>query len=154
MPLLKIFLISTTWTLVTGLLPWVSLHFDNISTLPWMLLLSRFAFIFAITLPFDYRDRAIDLSEGTLTIPGWLGWHKSRIIAFVLLGLCHGFELMSFLSKGYISNLTIAFCMTYLLAIALIGFVNPARNARYYAFGIDGLMIAPFMFYWILLKIG
>lgn len=152
-PLLKIFLISITWTWVTVLLPWASIQ-DNIAHIPWPDILIRFAFIFAITLPFDYRDREIDQSEDTLTIPGWLGWHTSRAIAYLLLLLCMGLEIIPFDSIGHMTIMSMAYCLTYLLAIVLIAFVNPSRSARYYAFGIDGLMIAPLFLHWVLFKIG
>ena len=51
------------------------------------MLLERFLFVFAITIPFDIRDMEIDIKEGLKTIPVIMGKKKAMMIANILLVL-------------------------------------------------------------------
>lgn len=94
-PFLKIFLISFVWSVATALLPIIesqkTFNYTHIS----VILLERFLFIFAITVPFDIRDMSADKSAGLKTLPLLIGEKKSIVLAtgalflFLLISLIH-----------------------------------------------------------------
>ena len=82
-PYLKIFIISIVWTFVSTTLLVIEndVHIDqNI----YYLHISRFCFVFAITIPFDIRDIAIDF-KNIKTIPIRFGEKISRYIGVIFM---------------------------------------------------------------------
>lgn len=82
-PGLKIWLIALVWTLLT-----VCTVDDFSGAEPLQagfLLLSRFLFLFAITLPFDIRDLEHDRSNGVITLAGMLGVERTLVLSRSLL---------------------------------------------------------------------
>lgn len=85
-PLLKIFLIAYVWTgMSIGLTAIYSgLPIEHI-ILPFV---GAFAFILAITLPFDIRDYKADQAFRLLTLPGSIGVRATKGLALILLIFC------------------------------------------------------------------
>lgn len=84
--LAKIFLIGLVWSSVTTLLPPIEAGRAVLSRDVALLLVERFLFVFAITLPFDVRDMEIDRAQGIRTIPTVIGVTASRrLIAATLV---------------------------------------------------------------------
>lgn len=84
-PFLKIFLIAAVWSAVTILLPVMhverSFSFGHL----FLMLLERFLFVFAITIPFDIRDMEVDRKTGLKTLPLQLGVQRSLQLAAIAL---------------------------------------------------------------------
>jgi 4-hydroxybenzoate polyprenyltransferase len=84
-PLIKIFLISIVWSAATILLPIIQsdirFHTNDI----FAMLMERFFFILAITIPFDIRDIEADHGVGLKTIPLMVGKKTALLIAYVAL---------------------------------------------------------------------
>ncbi len=86
-PCLKIFLIAFVWSVTTIILPVVQFgHAPNSANIIIMLI-ERFLFVFAITIPFDIRDMAADKKEGLQTIPLMIGKNRAILVANVVLAL-------------------------------------------------------------------
>ena len=148
----KIFIIALTWTCATYMLPlgqyllespdlalievWKKLlEMDNL----WFFL-ERFAFVLAITIPFDIRDLAYD-SPNKKTIPQVIGANWSKLLAVLLLifSLSCYFELDPEAAYGVPNQLTLV--SFYALGILLVLFSNAKRKDTYFTFWIEGLSL-------------
>lgn len=139
-PFLKIFLISFVWSVVTILLPIIQSNntYDKGHLL--LMLIERFIFVFAITIPFDIRDISDDRVSGLKTIPILIGQKKSIVVAnislllFTIICLVHyPMYKLTFILPGLI-----------LSALSTLFFLNnkTLRSLYYYHYGIlDGTMI-------------
>ena len=76
-------------------------------------LVSRFLFVFAITIPFDIRDLHYDNKKCSY-FPLFLESVKSKLIAFLALGIC--------MLISSIQNYTINLMLAHLLALILLLF--------------------------------
>ncbi|MGZ3885592.1 MAG: UbiA family prenyltransferase [Bacteroidia bacterium] len=139
-PVLKIFLISFVWSASTILLPIIqsgrSYHVMHILEM----LVERFIFVFAITLPFDIRDMSADTGSGLKTIPLLIGEKNTLLCSYFLLAL---FALIAFF---HYSGTVLAFLWPALglSAISTMVFIGSRklRGLRYYHYGIlDGTML-------------
>ena len=82
---LKVFLVGFVWAWITVYFPLVNQIEDYYKfCIPFI---ERFLFIFAITLPFDIRDIAIDQLEKVNTITHSLGKHYTIFISCFLLAI-------------------------------------------------------------------
>lgn len=110
----KLVHIAAVWTLVTLTIP-ALISEEPYDTTLWLHHLERFAFIIAITIPFDIRDTKTD-STDLLTLPMWLGIAGARNVALsaiafvILLQLYPGYnadgipwgEIAIYLAGGYL----------------------------------------------------
>lgn len=91
-PALKIFLISFVWSASTILLPVIQSGRIHSREHVLTMLLERFLFVFAITIPFDIRDMIADTRQGLKTIPLLIGKNAAMIVAngalFLFLIIC------------------------------------------------------------------
>jgi len=139
-PYLKIFLIAFVWSYATVILPVIkaSPDIDRVQ-ISWMMM-ERFLFIFAVTLPFDLRDREADIRAGLKTIPVLLKqelvWKISFLALFLfgIIALIHYYQLgMSWVSLA----LLVSTVSTYLLLKS-----GRLRRWSYFHFGIvDGTLL-------------
>ena len=83
----KIFAISFVWATVTILLPVIHSEkaYNDFHILTMMI--ERFLFVFAITIPFDIRDMNADSQTGLKTIPLLIGEKKSTYTSMIALVL-------------------------------------------------------------------
>tara|TARA_B100001093_G_scaffold520499_2_gene616900 strand:- start:7861 stop:8685 length:825 start_codon:yes stop_codon:yes gene_type:complete len=116
-PYLKIFIISIVWTLISLTLLVIEneLFIDqNICYLH----MSRFCFVFAITIPFDIRDILIDF-KNIKTIPVIFGEKRSKYISVIFLFLNQliflKLYLLKFISNEMFHGMVILFCFTTVL---------------------------------------
>lgn len=139
-PFLKIFLIAFVWSLATTLLPIIESEktFSHIHIS--VILLERFLFIFAITVPFDIRDMAADNSSGLKTLPLLIGEKKSIVLAtsvlflFVLISLVHYYfthQLFLFL----------AFAVSCVTTLIFLNNENIKKLQLYYYGILDGTIL-------------
>ena len=150
-PFFKIVIISFAWSISTMLL--LVVENDVVISINEILhLVVRFLFVFAITIPFDIRDLHYD-NKNVVTLPLFFGVGKSKLIAFLALGIC---MLISGI-QNYTGNLMLA----HLLAIILLCFnslifvwnSNENRGEMYFSFWGEGLSICSYLFLVILLLI-
>lgn len=138
-PYLKIFLVSITWS-ATTVLPPVIHHGVPLNDPIWMMLLERALFVFAITIPFDIRDRIEDGRQGLKTIPMRLGERRSRWLSVIAL---LAFTLLT--SLHYASTDQVFLAAAFLLsALTTIGLITHERIRQLplYHYGIlDGTML-------------
>jgi len=139
-PFLKIFLISFVWSVVTILLPIIQSNITYDKGHILLMLIERFIFVFAITIPFDIRDMSDDRLSGLKTIPILIGQKKSIVVAnislllFTIICLVHyPMYKLTFILPGLIlSTLTTLFFLNN----------KTLRSLYYYHYGIlDGTMI-------------
>lgn len=136
LPFVKIFIIALVWVVITGALPFlVSGKTDDMM----LILIDKFLFIIAITIPFDIRDLVYDKARQK-TLPMIFGERGSKIIAVFCLLISLSINLW----LGAQIELTIPF---YVLTMALITFSTKNKQELYYAGLIDGLLvISPLLF--------
>lgn len=119
-PLLKIILIASVWSLSSVLLP---ASYSTISTTQWLLFALQWIYIVLITIPFDINDMETDKSNNVLTLPLYIGYKKS-VSAVFLLSVIYGAGLTFWMSNNYsnlsTSNIIFAIGLFMLLASLLI----------------------------------
>lgn len=145
MPYIKIFLIAFTWTYLTVLLP---LEWEGVSRIFMLaLILERFFFFLAITLPFDIRDMEIDANQNVGTIPLLIGKNRSILLAilFLILGLIAQYIAFFY---GYVNTTVLtAWGITYIISALLIVKFSRKADDFYFTGYLDGTMLLPYLFY-------
>lgn len=139
-PYLKIFLIAFVWTFSTIFLPVIQsdCEFNKVHVIA--MLVERFFFIFAITIPFDIRDKEADKQAGLKTIPLLFTENKSYIISYLFLLI---FFLVSVFhyqipnQRFIILSISISTVTTFIFLYS-----KKIRNFNLYHYGIlDGTML-------------
>ncbi|MGB1206660.1 MAG: hypothetical protein ACPG5B_13500 [Chitinophagales bacterium] len=144
--LLKIFLISFTWSITTVLLP----AFNIEKTINWDLLffmfIERTFFIFAITLPFDIRDLKYDTGK-IKTIPLILGTQKTLLLAYFFL-----FFLILLATSNYVYiaaspryDVFAGLIISYLITAYIISFTDENNKDTFYTGYVDATMMLQFL---------
>jgi 4-hydroxybenzoate polyprenyltransferase len=136
----KIFMIATVWAVVTVILPAVSIPNFQFSWELSAMILERWLFIFALTIPFDIRDIENDRAKGIQTIPLKIGYRQSIVVAIfslVAFAVLAGFRLQF---TGQTSSSMAYTCVT-LVSIVLISKANPHSSDLYFTCFIDGMML-------------
>jgi|SRR6185437_6743444 len=139
-PFLKIFLISFVWSIATILPPIIQSanNFNYIHILT--MILERFLFVFAITIPFDVRDMVADKTSGLKTLPLLIGERRSITLAIISL---LPFLLISFVHYFLTNQLFICLAFTVSGITTLIFLVDEnAKKLRLYYYGVlDGTIL-------------
>jgi 4-hydroxybenzoate polyprenyltransferase len=151
-PCLKIFLISFVWSASTILLPIIqSGKIHNKENIIAMLV-ERFLFVFAITIPFDIRDMKTDAKQGLKTIPLLIGKQRALIVSNIVLLL---FTIVCRLHYKH-TSLTWLNDAFLLSAVSTFFFINNKKlqSKELYHYGIlDGTMLLQgllvMMFYYL-----
>lgn len=144
----KIFTVAVVWAAATTIIPYMNDAENNSFGFLSLLFLERFLFIYAITIPFEIRDRQGELAIGNKTIPLVYGVAKSKTLGyFVLLLYC----IIVFAREwkyghfGHESRMHfVALFISAISAVVLIFKTNDNRNTWFYKFLIDGTMIEQF----------
>ncbi|HET7818843.1 MAG TPA: UbiA family prenyltransferase [Bacteroidia bacterium] len=139
LPFLKIFIISFVWSYCTILLPvtYSNIAFDRLHL--FLMLMERFLFIFAITIPFDIRDIEVDKQNRLKTLPLILGVKNSWLLSYILLSL---FLLIAIFHYTIYNNgiILISFVISALTTYFFLS-LNKFKKLTYYHYGIlDGTM--------------
>lgn len=139
-PYLKIFMISLTWSASTILLPVIETeqHFP-----PWhiaMMLVERFIFVFAITIPFDTRDMEADAAAGLKTIPLLLGEKKAMNIAYITIVV---FTFLSVFHYSYLKEpfIVIALVISAISTLLFLKWDSAKKLPLYHYAILDGTML-------------
>jgi 4-hydroxybenzoate polyprenyltransferase len=139
-PLLKIFMIAFVWSASTILLPIIQTEkkFDAFHVIT--MIVERFIFVFAITIPFDIRDADADTSASLKTIPILIGKKKALLVAdlsllaFIIICCLHYFQSHQFF---ILPALIISGISTY-------SFINNKKMMGFYYYHyaiLDGTML-------------
>jgi 4-hydroxybenzoate polyprenyltransferase len=146
-PGLKAILITLVWTLSCVLLPILeaqdTLNIAVSASTTWIILVKRFLFIAALTVPFDIRDLFQDRIAGLKTFPVAFGEKKAYVFCQVLLA---GHIILLLLLRNY--RLTSDFYALTLVAVLtgwLIFKSNWKRNEYYYFFYLDGVLVLQYI---------
>jgi 4-hydroxybenzoate polyprenyltransferase len=139
-PFLKIFLISLVWSASTVLLPVIQSGASHDRENIFIILLERFLFVFAITIPFDIRDMQADMKAGLRTIPIVTGEKNALIIANLVLFL---FTILCWWHYGTTSLAWLNYAFV-LSALSTFYFINSKKlqAVNFYHYGIlDGTLL-------------
>jgi 4-hydroxybenzoate polyprenyltransferase len=101
----------------------------------------RAFFIFAITIPFDIRDLALDQGAKVDTLPGIWGIKSAKKIALTALLLMLFFVIYNAVQGTYTMGNTLALLLSVAISAVLILGSNPQRHDYYYTGLLDGTMI-------------
>jgi hypothetical protein len=138
-PLIKIPLVALTWAWVLIVAP-VQGHMAN--SFPFFLF--EFLLFFAVTLPFDLRDKAHDQKSGTLTWAIRLGTKCTKRITLIFVAL----SLIP-LCVYYSTNALIPLLFSAGLTGIILAGVNRQRNDLYYGFLLDGSLVMQGPMVWL-----
>lgn len=150
-PFAKIFIISFVWVNSTMLLLVLENTIVISEYIIWNLI-SRFLFVFAITIPFDIRDIKHDVGN-LITIPLFFGEKKSKWIASFALLICVIIVVFQQFQNNIARSNFLALIMLYFLALALIIKSDKKNNEMYFSFWIESLSIISYLFLIIMLLI-
>ena len=128
-PYLKIFLISISWGIAIGVLPFILANEMETSTIIINFTLV-FLYIFAITIPFDIRDKGLD-EDKKRTIPQVLGEKNAKTVALITT------TIYFFLSVFTFPFFTLSFLLSSISAGVLIYYSNQKQQDLYFSFWID-----------------
>ena len=143
-PYLKTFIVAGVWTVVTAWLP-IWRPETTIGVQFAIHLFTRFLFMSAITLPFDYRDRERDHAAGIKTLPQRLGTTGTKALSMALLALfvvLHGVY--------HSQEIFMASALTAAGTALVIAGMSPQRGDIYYSVGVDGTMMLQYALLMIL----
>ncbi|MGE0567566.1 MAG: UbiA family prenyltransferase [Bacteroidia bacterium] len=139
-PYLKIFLISFVWSTVTVFLPvtYSEKSFNKFHLLT--VIVERFLFVMAITIPFDIRDMEADRQAGLKTIPLKIGVQKSIGLSLRILILFFVITVIHYcITDQWI--LVNAFTISFLATIIFLR-NEKIRSMPLYYYGIlDGTLL-------------
>lgn len=131
-PNLKIFLIVYLWTVLGAGYPALLLNVIAMEVVWWFVAI--FAFVLAITLPFDVRDITEDKEKGMVTLPGQLGLAKTRQLAWGCLLIFGSCGLLAHAPGLGIGVLFFGGAMGVLLT-------HPKRCELFFTGYLDGLLV-------------
>lgn len=146
---LKVFTVALGWTLITVIVP--LLHYiHTISTEALIILiLRRFLFIYAITIPFEIRDMERERRFGNVSLPMLYGVKRMKIVGLIILFL---FCILSAVHEKYFmfdlasrKEIFIPLMISALAAGWLILFASDKKTNWYFKFWTDGTMILQFL---------
>ena len=142
-PFSKIFVISFVWTISTMLL--LVLENNILITQNVVLhLVSRFLFVFAITIPFDIRDLKYD-TQNLQTIPLFFGTKKARFMAVISVFICAIIAILQYFENTVISSNLLALILLYFVASIFIVKSDENKSEMYFSFWIESLSILAYL---------
>ena len=150
-PFVKIFVISFVWSVSTMLLLALENNLSISQHIVWHLV-SRFLFVFSITIPFDIRDLKYDV-DNLKTIPLFFGLEKSKWIAIFSLFICVIIATSQRLQSEMPLSNFLALILLYFLASVFIKKSNENNSEMYFSFWVESLSIFSYLFLVILLLI-
>jgi len=130
LPFIKIHLISFTWVVVLILFPMLN---EEIDTAVIDFSIAHYAYVLAVTIPFDIRDLKYDLPSQK-TIPHFFGIFGAKAIGVILLLFFDGY-MISILDDLMFNTL---FHSAVVIQVVLVIFMNEKRSDAYCAGLIDG----------------
>ena len=149
LPWIKIIIIATVWSGLFLLPLFTTTETPYIDEQSILIFIEKFFFFIAITIPFDYRDREIDSSQGVVTIATQFKPHELKIGIVACLGAAMLAVISLFLNGTYSVRLAIGLIFFYLMSIALsLGGIRPQQEI-YYLGILDGLILLSGLCYFL-----
>lgn len=150
LPFVKTFIISAVWAVITVVpASKEALLLERISPAFLWLLVERFIFLTAISIPFDLRDLTIDAQNKVKTFAGIWGFAKTIFYCRILLVVFAMIALVGY-QLTLVSGAT---CLAMIVSAAFTGWliaqINVNSGEMIYAFWLEGTMID--QFFWIFL---
>ncbi len=143
-PGVKILFVALVWGFTTVLLPAIDAGLTLFSFNIFFMLIRRILFVYAITIPFDIRDKDADKLEGLKTLPIVFGEQKSRWFGIFLLIVFCGLIFFQY-NFSSIKNFSIPLYLSAITTSVLV-FKSSQSNGRYFHyFWVDGSMIFQFL---------
>jgi 4-hydroxybenzoate polyprenyltransferase len=141
LPRIKIVIIALVWGGLFLLPLFTTSDLSIYESQAILLYIEKFFFFIAITIPFDYRDRAIDNEQGVVTIATQLKSHELKISVVA----CLAASILSAMSLGLVGTyglfLTISLCLFYMISIGFCLVGISQRREIYYLGVLDGLIL-------------
>jgi 4-hydroxybenzoate polyprenyltransferase len=139
-PYLKLFLIAAVWSSTTILLPVIHSPIKFANDHVSFMLIERFFFILAITIPFDIRDMQTDQQLGLKTLPHILKPSHSYQLAIVCVLVFWTISIFHYDDEKY-QSILIPISISALSTVYVLS-SEKIRTLSYYHYGIlDGTMI-------------
>jgi hypothetical protein len=147
LPYLKIFLITGVWVSVCVALPALALG-KAWWTTDAIIAFEKAYFIFALTIPFDIRDRSWDAALGVKTIPLSMSEdveqksvEKPKKLAYFSLILSFLMALVLVIAKNYSFWTLFKIGISLIITYFIIKKTDDAKDDYFYLFYVDGMMI-------------
>lgn len=133
----KIFLIAITWAWMCYGIPCY-----NLVDIPTycLALLERILFVFAITIPFDIRDKDVDATIGVQTIVHLLGNKLSKFLSIGLLLVSFSLIVYLLLNQQISTIYFIAMIISYVITIVLVSNTKETHGDWYFGGLLDGTL--------------
>ncbi len=131
---IKIFCIAFVWSYLFCIPLFV--HDVEYST---SILFEKAFFIFALTIPFDIRDREADRSERLRTIGNTLAWKSAITFSFACLLACSAIAIALYAGKIYALPQLTVLVLSYIVSALLIA-KSKCRSEFYYLAYLDGMI--------------
>jgi 4-hydroxybenzoate polyprenyltransferase len=138
-PFAKIFIISFVWAVSTMLILVLENNISISQNIIWQLV-SRFLFVFAITVPFDIRDVEYD-SQNVITIPLFFGVKIAKIISVFALFICCIISFFQHLELALNLPNLLALILLYILAAIFIQKSDKNKGEIYFSFWVESLSL-------------
>lgn len=137
----KIFYISIVWGTLTVILPSVEIGISLWKADILLRLLERILFVFAITIPFDIRDRRQDMTEGLKTLPILLGEKKAKNLALICLLLYMGLIVLHYTIISAKFYFIFPLIISALIAMILVYKSSEEKHEFYFSLFTDGTIL-------------
>ena len=144
---IKVFLVAIVWSAICIFLPLINSGIQL--EMKYVLFFIEYAiYVFAITLPFDIRDKNLDSFVGVKTLVLSLGVEGSKRISQVLLLLTSVIAIALDFYLLEIPNYGLSRILLYAFLIVYIRYLKDDMSDYYYSGVLDGsLILGPFSLY-------
>ena len=132
---IKIFLVAIAWALLCGGVPLYANNYSGAELT--MFIVEKALFIFAITLPFDFRDAKVDKASGVKTLAHLFGSN----IKYATLASFVGCIALVLLSSMYSDSQKAILLISYLIIETITRYSMNHKHDYFYSGLIDGTMI-------------
>lgn len=136
-PYLKSMVIAIAWSVTTVSIPIAAIHGDVFNYDSDLLLVERFLFVWAITIPFDIKDLQEDKLLGLKTLPMLYGLKRVLFFAVIILVL---HVVVTFFHYGLGRMFFVRAVTAWYVVVVLQG-IGRHRPKYYYTGAIDGSML-------------
>jgi 4-hydroxybenzoate polyprenyltransferase len=140
--LLKTAFVALVWSATTVMIPLMAIEASIADAA--FLLLRRFLFVWALTIPFEIKDMQQDKEAGIRTLPMMLGIAGTKYFAQFVLLLLFLINMVQYFTYGFPGCYAAAFGTSLLVAASVIQRCNENSSPLWYYLGLDGML--PFQF--------
>lgn len=142
--LLKTIFVALVWSVTTVIVPLGDTSVETDAMV--FLLIRRFLFILALTIPFEIKDMAGDRQHNLQTIPNLIGVSNTKLLAQGILLLLSIIIIAQHFFFGLPLGHMLAIDISLLLTIFCIQPIDEETSDWWYYIVLDGMMILQFAF--------